>query len=244
MKVKTSYNYELIEDYLDGILASKSALKVKKLIATDEEARAIADGILMLRGHFKEDKKVDTYMNDRLVKTQEVIEQNLAVKKSGMWLKIAASIALIFTVGLSTYVFTKDSLQDLVAGQLKEPYQAVITTRGSETTGSIQRGLLAYNNAAYEQSIEELATQDTPQAVFFSGLSYLYLDKMETAIQLLKSHKLKDSRYEEQTRWYLTVAYLKLGNMAQGEKLLLQIKSREKHFKQKEAREILEFLDM
>lgn len=237
------YNYELIEDFLDGIVDLATAKEIRRLLETDEVARDIAKGILILKEHFGEGENIEKYMDERLAQAEMEIAKNTSAQKSSSILKIAASIVFVVASGLALYQLSKSNLEGLVADQLETPYEASVALRGANSSTALQGALAAYNDGQYQGAFDLLKSENSAQATFFSGLSLLYLDQNAEAITHLKSTELIGSRYEEQSKWYLSLAYLKSDKLDQGEKLLLRIKFTKSHFKQKEAIEILEFLN-
>lgn len=238
--METSYNYELIEDFLDGILEARTATEVRSRLEADEAAYAIAKGILMLRDRFQSETEVTKYLDQRLSENLKIVAKKTSTNNPSYFLKIAASVILLILSGLAVYQLTSPNLKDLVADQLASPYKASFALRSSETANNLEKALVLYDNRQYQIAYDLLKSENSPQAVFFSGLSLLYLNKEMAAIELLKSPAIIDSRYEEQSLWYLSLAYLQSNQLDQGEKLLLRIKSRENHFKREEALELLQ----
>jgi hypothetical protein len=230
------YNYELIKDYLDGILDTETSNRVKTLIDNDENARAIAKGILLLQQKSENDEAIDKYLDNLLSSQQKVINQNI---KSGIpfsWLKIAAVITLLAVSSLVVYRLSQPDLIDLVERELAVPYKSSVTLRDSES--SITDAMLAYNNGDYKTASELFKGKRSAESIFFNGLSHLYSGNYTEAVLLLNSSALSSSRFKEQSRWYLALAYLSDGEKEQAKNVLISI-NRKGHYKQNKATSIL-----
>ena len=87
--MEAKYNYELIKDYLEGLLDSKTAEGVQQLIKNDETAKNIALGILTLDKKFQGNEQAfDAYIDGLLQTQQEIIDRHQVVRKSFPWVKI------------------------------------------------------------------------------------------------------------------------------------------------------------
>lgn len=236
---RNAYNYELIKDFLDGLLESARAKEIQQLIKTDETAMNIAKGILIMEKKLKNDDSIEQYLNQQFEKHNEVIIKSNAPKRVLNFLKIAASIALIAVSFVLIRFLMQPSLSDLVAKELSEPYPAAIAVRSTNSSDIHQKAILQYQQGNYKQAISLLQEQGTPQATFFRGLSLLYLEEYERSAKELANSRLIDSRFEEQARWYGSIAFLKSGNELGAKELLQTIESKPDHFKKKEAQDLL-----
>jgi hypothetical protein len=232
------YNYELIKDYLDGILDTNTSNRVKALINNDENARAIAKGVLLLQQKSENDEAIDKYFDNLLSSQQKVINQNIKSRTPFSWLKIAAVITLLAVSSLVVYRLSQPDLIDLVERELAVPYKSSVTLRDSENV--VNDGILAYNSGDYKTASELLKKSTSTEEVFFYGLSELYLKNYERAIVPLNGAELTDSRFEEQGRWYLALAYILANDELSAKATLMKIVVRKSHYKYHNARRLLD----
>ncbi|MEP1096347.1 MAG: hypothetical protein ABJG78_14620 [Cyclobacteriaceae bacterium] len=241
--MKTDYNYELIKDCLDGILDSKTTEKIKRLIESDKTARDIAKGILLLEDRFENDKDLNAYLNDLHTRQEKIIEGISQTKKPFTFLKIAASVTILAISALVAYQINRPTLSDLLSAELSIPYQSATTVRNSEEISDFEKAMIAYNKGEYAKTIELLKEEQDSQAIFFKGLSLLFAEEYSMAIEFLGKPELIESRYEEQSRWYQSLAYLKSNQNQKASEILGEIVSNKDHFKHKEALKLLEYLN-
>ncbi|MEO9870481.1 tetratricopeptide repeat protein [Ekhidna sp.] len=240
--MKTIYNYELIEDYLDGILDSQTMNELRHLLATDESAREIAKGILIMKNHFKNDQEIESYLDEILSRRQKVINKHVRKKKLGL-LHIAASLTAFVLLSLAVYQFSKPSIEGILNNHLSDQYKISTTLRNSNYTNHFDKTLSAYRSKNYQEVIERLNNPHTAKEVFLKGLSFLYSGEYQLAIKEFERESLINSRFEEQARWYLSVAYLKVREWDKAKKVLLVIVEFPSHYKKKESQKLLNFIN-
>lgn len=242
MEVK--YNYELIKDYLDGTLESKARKEVEILLKEDEVARAIARGILILNEEFKQDEeKIEDYLDSLQTEQINKIRSHHSTGRRFPFLKIAASLVLLIIASVSIYKYASPDPEGYLDAQLAEPYQAPSVTRsGAETYDDYLSGMDDYRDQKYHEAYSRLSTLDKSAAIFYSGLCKLYLEDYDTAIELLNKDQLKASLFNQQSKWYLSLAYIKTGQNEKAMKLLQEI-SKLGAFKSKEAEKMKKLLN-
>ncbi len=242
--MKTTYNFELIQDYLDGILDSKKMSEIRHLIATDNNARTIAKGILIMRAHFETDRDIDDYLDDLLKKKQQLIKNKTERKNSFSFIKVAAAVILIAVSSIIVYQLNSaPNLEDLIAEEITNPYRISAILRDGVSFEVLNEGIVAYNQRNYTEAISKLNGVTSAQAIFLKGLSHLYTGEYQLAVDEFKNKILIKSRFEEQSRWYLAVSYLKMREMEKSRKVLEVIVSKTTHYKKIEAEKVLNFLE-
>ncbi|GAB2483542.1 tetratricopeptide repeat protein [Algoriphagus taiwanensis] len=89
---------------------------------------------------------------------------------------------------------------------------------------SIEKGVTAYKNGKYEEAKtlfeQMLASNSSPDVLFFLGLCHLALDRPEKAVPIL-SRIPKDSPLAGDAAWYEGLGYLKLNKLEKAKPLLL-----------------------
>lgn len=240
--VKTNYNYELIKDYLNGILDSETSKNISELIAKDETAKGIARGILHLEDRFGSDSDIDRYLDSMLDKNHMLIEDKIRSSKPFNILKIAASVAIISVSTILVYSFMQPDLSELLEDELAQPYDGSLILRDAESLTNFDRATAMYIDGEYIQAYELLKAENSPQATFYRGLSLLYAGNAGDAAIEFEKDELAQTRFTEQGRWYLAIAYLKMSQSDNATEIFEEIVTQESHFKQKEAQKLLDKL--
>ncbi len=242
--MKPSYNFELIKDYIDGILDSKTSSEVRDVLAEDEHAREIAKGILIMNEHFKDEQKAEQYLDQFHEKNLNLIEEEIKGSESrkSSWIKVAAAVLVLASSSVVYFSLSDGSSMDkLLLSELETPYRITTTLRNASSDAD--QGYAAYNVGDYEESLSLLGEVKTAQAIYVKGLSHMYRAEYDLAIKLFQDEELMKSRFEEQARWYLAVSYLKIRDMQKSKEVLESIVSKGSHYKKREAEKLLDFLD-
>ena len=171
-------------------------------------------------------------------KEQETIPvvKRKRIRKITYALAIAATVAIIISVGVIPFSIDHDRLFD----RYYEPIEASDFSQRGETNemyGEIARGINYYISGDYSQSIDQfsnLASDPTIQSEvqFFTALSSLGLGEYQNAQSTLESLVDIDMRYRAETLWYLSLCYLKTGELKKANALLGQLEVYDGMYKQ------------
>lgn len=245
--MKSKYDYEIIRDYLHGLVDSKTAREIGELIKTDETSRSIAEGIVQMERELNGDDAVDKYLEDfRQRQLKQIPNAGSSVTKKA-WIRIAASLLILIGVASVIRLMTAlPDLQALVSKELDQPYPLSNLVRG-EGDGTMEKAFALYSQGDFakasiyfEQSSEG---KENASVTFYNALSYLYAGNYEKASALLGFDVIVNSRYAQQGRWYQALALIQGGNKEKGKEALKMIANSEHHFKHEAAAEILELLE-
>src|SRR5687767_12523012 len=126
--MESRYDYDIIRDYLHGLVSREKAHEIGELIRTDDVARDIAEGILLMEKEFLEnDTDIENYLEDfrqtqlRAIQTGALVIAERKVRNQ--WLKIAAAVLLLVVVFFSIRQITSQpDLLTLIDEELAEPY--------------------------------------------------------------------------------------------------------------------------
>jgi hypothetical protein len=242
------YNYELIRDYLHGVLDKNTAARVGELIRTDETARSIAAGIIQLEEEFKDELEAEKYLEAFHEKQTATIRHNKPFTISFKpLLRIAAALVVLIGVGFVIRYVTTPNLNELVNQELSMAYPIPTLSRDGEATG-LDQAYQLYSEKKFARAADlfhQVGAKAPEQTaiIFYEGISRLYAGEYRPALELLENQMLTDSRFEQQARWFRAVAYLKLKNHERANIVLREIVNQPRHYKQKLAREILEAVD-
>jgi tetratricopeptide (TPR) repeat protein len=249
--MKSKYDYEIIHDYLHGLVDNKTAGEIGDLIKTDETARSIAEGIVRLEKEFKgNDAEVDKYLEDFRIKQLRLMHPKASgssvTKKA--WFGIAASfLLLIGALAVIRLMTASPDLQTLISKELNQPYPLSNLVRG-EGDGVSEKAYQLYSqgdfiNASIYFEQASVDAKDNASVAFYNALCYLYAGKYEKAIALFGSDGIAESRYSQQAEWYLALALLKSGNKGAATEIISPIAKDQQYFKNKEALQLLRQLE-
>lgn len=252
--METRYDYDIIRDYLHGLVDQEKAREVGDLIRNDEIARDIAEGILRLEREFDDNEHdLETYLENfriaQLKKIRELEVKTSANKKRNLWLKIAAACALLLITTFAVQrMTTKPEPLALINNELTLPYPVSTTFRGTENGADYRTALELYRNKKYVQAslyFEKAAKTESDLATvtFYDALSALYSGHYNRAITLLESRAVSVSRYSQQARWYLSLACIKADKTEKGIELLRHMSNAPHHYKHDSAVQLLEALE-
>lgn len=239
MEVKPKYNYELIEDYLNGFLDEATSANIRKLLTEDETARSIAKGILTLKQNFDE-KETNAYLDQIHQIHLETIRRYARPAKTWIYWKIAAAILIVMASSFIIFTNSSPSIQEIVENELKKPYPISQNLRGNDS--NIVEGLKLYANGSYQEATSLLERDSSAQGIFARGLSHFYIGNYQEAAKYLQHQTLDNSRFREQSRWFLSIAYLQLDNTNKTIEILNEIVSTKTHYKRNEAQQLLTLL--
>jgi hypothetical protein len=230
--MKGKYDYDLIRDYLHGIVDRETARRIRELIRTDEVARDIAAGILRLEHEFNgNEEEIEAYIEKLREKQLSLIAPRRVY--SG-WMKMAAAILLVALV--SAVVWLTVWRGDVLTEELSEPYPLSAIVRDPE---ELNPGFEFYRKGKYKSAIAAFEnSSDDANILFYKGLSHLYAGEYDQAAGILGS--LEASRYREQAEWFCALALMKAGRKDEARKMLKEIGGDEKRYKSKEAVQLLD----
>lgn len=179
---------------------------------------------------------------------QQVIPINrkrIRIRNLTFAVAIAASIAVLITVG-TPFGVDQDKLYD----RYYDPLEASdYSQRGesNEAYRDVATGINNYLNGNYEQSIEQFSQLATvpafrSEAQFYTALSRLGLGQYQDAQSIFESYITNENRYHLESLWYLSLCYLKTGEIDQASKHLGQLEKYSGMY-QKDAKTLRKKLD-
>ncbi|RMG31502.1 MAG: hypothetical protein D6730_01305 [Bacteroidetes bacterium] len=251
-------NYELLADYVDGLLETTQRKQLAEAISKSEEAAMIVEGIRQyyaLHGHDREG--LEAYLDELAARFGQEVLAAPPPTLGGMlrrrpWLRVAAVVLLL--VGLLPVLLWLArpwgmDAEALIAQHLEQPYPLPNVQRG-DTHDLRNAAYQAYHEGQYSLMIQRLEAalgdqsgQLTDFDRFYLGLSHLYTGDYAGAIDLLRPLEQGQApRFEQQARWYLALAYLRQGQREAAMGLLQEVAHTEGHFRQQEALRLLEKL--
>ncbi len=194
-------------------------------------------------------------INDRII-MEKLLQTNTALQHAAHSIKPAAKIikpklffktfmrvAAVFFIaaaGYAVFLYSSTSGQSVYNNNFIAYH--LPSTRGSETVSNLNA---LYNNGNYNDVIKSFSfTQPkTQQAYFLAAQSYLQLNKTTDAINAFKAVETVNANssvkyYEQETDYYLMLAYIKNGEIQLAEQKLDKITSNKQHLFYKNAKSI------
>jgi len=248
---------ELLLDYLDGLLEEDSAKKIEMAIGESDELKSIVEGIKLYYENEGQDRdKLELYIDQVRIKFQSraMINDHSAQtpgSKVFNWLKVAAVLAFILVAGLLLiYNFISPDVDEMIAGQIENRYDAPIAFRNGESTNELiwSKVLNAYEQKNYDDALnylDKIPVNDERyiDGQFYKGLCLLYMNPVdyEKSIRYLSFVSESEHRLKEPADWFLALAYFKNNNQKQAADSFQKI-VHENLYKKKEAKQIFSLL--
>ena len=184
--------------------------------------------------------------NDRKNRWKQMLDEDSGINRTApviplkpksrrifMWVTAVAAVLLLLFVSKPFM----DSFMSPSYDQLADQY---ITENFFENRGDIKGdqgieqtnldAVFAYNNQDFPTAITNFKTivngeSANDEHYLFLGLSYLYTEQYKNAAETLSIviSLFPDTKFRQETQWFLALAHLKNDNLAQGKSALLSI---------------------
>jgi tetratricopeptide (TPR) repeat protein len=228
---------EMLIRYMDGDMSAAERAVTEKML---QEDAAIQERYQ----YFKEAKRAirSQGLKQRVMAIHQEYAQEVpstgnnkakVVKPSSLlktWISIAAIFVLVF-VGYSTYRYVSTTT-DSVYNENFMAYQLPVN-RGNNQADSLNSLYKAGKYNAVINAFNALQSKDQ-KAYFLAGQAFLQLDNPKAAIGAFKqveniNNNSTDKYFEQETDYYLALAYIKAGNIEAAEEKLNRITSNKQH---------------
>ncbi len=166
--------------------------------------------------------------------------------RSMRWIRAVAAIGLLLLIP-SYFLFKTPSNEALVTAYYDAPrstYYQQVRGGQEDTDGAITQAFELYETGSYSAAQEALANlipehPDKPDLKFYQGVAALAAGNSKAAVTLLtESLEINYQNVNQQAPWYLALAYLQQGNVAEARIYLEQtINADPRH--QRNAEELL-----
>lgn len=232
----SKYDYDIIRDYLHGLVDKETDRNIRELIRTDDVARNIAAGILQMEHEFNgNEEEMEAYIEALRQKQLKLVKKGGNERRT--WMRLAAAILVVVVSGAVVWLMNRG---DLLEKELASPYPLATLDRGSPG----EEAYALYINSEFKRAISEFAKVPMDANVaFYKGLSHLYVGEYNDAAVMLDSEILKSSRYYDQASWFRALALIKADKKSEAKEILERIGSNPANYKSTEARRLLEVVD-
>jgi len=170
----------------------------------------------------------------------------IPITRTRNWYALAASF-LFFALAAYFLIPKAPSNEKLFSSYLDAfPDVSSETVRGEDVVhNSLGQAMQFYNNGSFEEAIKAfekipVTAELKDYANFYQGISLLNTGNAEKALSLLSTVQ-QENGVQDGVEWYTALAHLKLDDVASAKKVLESISS-SKHYKKKEALQLLEKL--
>ena len=239
-----------IEKYLTNKLSTEEIKEFdKKLLEDDAFAEEVQfhqrlQMAIELEGKEQLRKEL-TLLGNSLSNTEAPQTLNRPIWKRPWIYAAAAAIAFIFFLRFYTNQSVIPDSDDLYTQYIDVPSMRVV--RGEVTDSLMQLAYSAYSGGDYlaaKELLTEAVQVDSSQvlAKFYLGITCLKLDEASKALTYFKQIPQAHA-YSPHARWYIAMAYLKQHNLEACKNELQYIVRQSRHYKRKEAVELLAILE-
>ena len=229
---------ERIEAYLNEELTSPEVKSLEKELVSRPE----------LQRYLREQQAIKSALRADF---RQKVKAQLQKEESGTGIRRAlalAATALILIAGLTYYFQTREpSTPETLYNAHFEPYKNYLApvTRDQAPQDSVERAMHYYEAGQYQQAqlwLKGYQGDSTLKVQIYRANALLDLDSTQQALPLLKKlAALPQFTYQEQTRWYMALAYLKL-HKKDSAKLFLEELNSEESVRGRRAKVIYEAL--
>lgn len=226
---------ELIDDYLDGVLSQEETDKLKAELKENQELKDLFALVQLTRESIRlsGQKEIVQRVHKEFINNSDT-EKNkgkvVSFKITPWWLGIAASLTLLILFGNFWFKAQTTTLFD-------ENYIAY-NLPTMRSAGDMENKITTlYKNGDYKEiiGIVDLNSEDT-QLLFLAGMSHFELENYGESAQFLKKvQQLNEKRtnenafFQDESDYYLFLAYLKTGNLKEADHYLSKIISQSNH---------------
>ena len=221
-----------ISKYLGGEMDAQSEKEFEQKLLNDKD----------LRNEFELQKGIQNALSEEdVMELRDDLEQYEPPAKGGKknqlrWsdsLAAAAFITLLIGIGMLWIYHSQITKPDELYASYFEPYPSIYSQRSvnkDSEQGTLKRkAFLAYEKENWEKAIDHfdkllLLQPEKAEYAFYAAILDLKLNNAYRAIKRFQTVlKKEDPLLEDQTIWYIALAYLKEGNVEESEEYLQQI---------------------
>jgi len=175
----------------------------------------------------------------------------LSLPRKKFWRIATIPVAAVVLVGLASILYTvlQKPSTDALFSRYFEPYpNTVPLMRGESPSGRLEWAMTEYEAADYAAALsmlQEIITSDPENttAHFYAGVSCLCIDQPKQAIGYFqRTSQGSTDEFQEQTRWYTGLSYLRGRQLDRAEAIFREIISYDHHYKKEESIQLLNAL--
>lgn len=231
---------ELLDKYLDGELDSSERSDLERRIREDETLRSDLEVLQIARDAIRTKAlrdKVKKLHQTLLPEVREDEKKVIPINRNKKIFRVAMSVAasvIIVVASFVVYQYSTVSADKLYSQQFLSYELPVARSTGDEMT-VIDSLYLSGNYAqviTYFNSLQQKGIRD----YFLTAMSYLHTERFTDAINLFQyvveknnDQPAGEKYFEQETDFYLSLAYLKIGEFAKCKELFTKMKANPRH---------------
>ena len=215
-------SFEAIEAYVLGTMPGDERIRFEEVLATDAALRAEME---LQRDNIR---AVELGGMSRMLRSIAADEAAVGAKSGGWkaYLKYAAVIALLFTTAL--WWLSREPVHERLFAEHFVADPGLPVTMGANNAHAFNDAMVAYKLGDYMEAsgkwsalLQQDPTNDTLR--FYLASALLASGDADQAIPLFKgASERAGSAFSDRTRWYLFLAYLRAGRVAEAKALGLE----------------------
>ncbi|RRQ50706.1 hypothetical protein DZC72_09310 [Maribacter algicola] len=233
----------LIQRYFSNSLTQEEKAFFDDLIQNDKEFKNQFDFELDLQKVIGESHR--TELKSKLKGFEKEVttssKSTKSIKTYRKWL-VAASILIL--IGFGYLQFSNPNLNTLYDENFQVyPNAEVSITRGEEAESLERKAFIAYETEDYEQALQLFSEMPEQLYIdFYKAQCHLKLEQYSKAIELLNLNISNKAKYIPESYWYMSMAYLKMGDRENAKNSLMYLVA---HFdyRKERAKELISRLD-
>jgi tetratricopeptide (TPR) repeat protein len=233
--------YDNIEAYIQGDLNEKEVKAFEHALQQDQH----------LASEYQLRKDIeDALMDEDVLELKDQMQDIIKEKETSplIWFKRKAVMgalvgALVLSLGSLGYFAARSNqapTTDQVFEKYYQPYSVTITDRSAsaELNSLLTTAMQKYKDREYTQALQlfqqVLEQRDDVAANLYSGISYMEIEKYKKASQSFdKVIQDNDNLYVDQAKWYMSMCYIRLGDIDHARNLLLTLSEQSDYYRDK-----------
>ena len=241
--------YELLDAYLNGILSTKERRDFEVQMTKDRELREE----MLLQKDLYEVMFLHEQEEKQLKKVQHAISEahsayhNFSTPKRRIWRFVGVTASILLLLGYFMFFKTSNSMESLYAEYADWDSLPSLTER----TGSgsqLEEAAIYFKEASYTKAISSfevylLKDPENPLALTYLGLSYIYSQNYDKAIETFDRLEKGTSLDRDKSYWYKAMAYLKAREKDKAIATLRRLIQDSNNYKYEVAKQLLKRLE-
>ncbi len=243
--------YHEIEAYLTGEMPAERKKVFEQEIENNKELAGIINLYKMVDEINRNDEKIRFLNNLEHAENKYFRKKRRIINPGGfginrIYLAYAAAVVvlLIIAVPILFNQFMSKTPQELYMDYYT-PYTEIIELRDAKSIEyQLNNGMKSFRNGDYKKAVslfKEVEKHHKELASFYIAMSYMQLNSYTEAIQYLENIN-KTSEYQQEARWYMSLAYLANNDTGKARLLLTAIANDHGQFFNEKAQSLLEQL--
>ncbi len=252
MSADRNYDAELIQKSLFGNLTNEERIDFERNSVHDSFQKEIKFQKEMLSIiHNEEHERLKKVLREE---EKKIVSESTGISKGRIfklisWKTTVAAATVAILIGAFYLLQPKSQSEKLYAQYFNiYPNLIEVTSRGSDVTTDRQEVFNLYDAGDHMGAIdlyqESNSLKGDPDISFYIALSMMTTGDFDTAKLILDQLATNiNHNFLPQIKWYLALIHIRYGDQSTAQKLLSDIAEDPGHYKNEEAREILDLID-